>query len=109
MCANANVVGFDFGHFSPHFRMCRVRIRRSAAALAIYMVMYKVKCADVVCAGPDHAADEQGPGIDTNRGPRNADRRQKGSRELSRVVAVRRIPSFSAPIETVCFAGLAKG
>ena len=39
-------------------------------------------------------ADEQGPGIDTN--PRNVDRRQKGLRELSRAVAVRRIPSFSA-------------
>ena len=37
-------------------------------------------------------ANEQGPGIDTNPGPRNADRRQKGLRELSRAVAVRRIP-----------------
>ena len=63
-------------------------------------------------------ADEQGPGINTNPGPRNADRRQKGLRELSRAVAVRHIPSLSArcksilwiwiPIETVCFAGLAK-
>ena len=64
-------------------------------------------------------ADEQGPGINTNPGPRNADRRQKGlRRELSRAVAVRRIPSFSTrcksilwiwiPIETVGFAGLAK-
>ena len=33
-------------------------------------------------------ADEQGPGINTNLGPRNADRRQKGLRELSRAVAV---------------------
>ena len=41
-------------HFSPHFRMRRVRKRRSAAALAIYMVMYKVKCTYVVCVGPDH-------------------------------------------------------
>ena len=41
-------------------------------------------------------AGEQGPGIDTNPGPRNADRRQKVLRELSRAVAVRRIPSFSA-------------
>ena len=41
-------------HFSPHFRMRRVRKRRSAAALAIYMVMYKVKCRDVVYVGPDH-------------------------------------------------------
>ena len=40
--------------------------------------------------------DEQGPGINTNPSPRNADRRQKGLRELSRAVAVRRIPSFSA-------------
>ena len=39
-------------------------------------------------------ADEQGPGIDTNPGPRNADKRQKGIRELSRAVAVRRIPPF---------------
>ena len=41
-------------------------------------------------------ADDQGPGIDTNPGPRNADRRQKGLRELSCAVAVRRIPSLSA-------------
>ena len=41
-------------------------------------------------------ADEQGTGINTNPGPRHADRRQKGLRELSRAVAVRRIPSFSA-------------
>ena len=41
-------------------------------------------------------ADEQGPGINTNPGPRNVDRRQKGFRELSLAVAVRRIPSFSA-------------
>ena len=41
-------------------------------------------------------ANEQGPGIDTNPGPRNADRKQKGLRELSRAVAVHRIPSFSA-------------
>ena len=41
-------------------------------------------------------ADEQGPGIDTNPGPRNADRRQKGLRELTRAVGVRSIPSFSA-------------
>ena len=41
-------------------------------------------------------ADEQGPGIDTKPGPRNADRRQKRFRELSSAVAVRRIPSFSA-------------
>ena len=41
-------------------------------------------------------ADEQGPGIDTNPGPKNADRGQKGLRELSCAVAVRRIPSFSA-------------
>ena len=41
-------------------------------------------------------ADEQGPGIYTNPGPRNADRRQKGLLEHSRAVAVRRIPSFSA-------------
>ena len=65
-------------------------------------------------------ADEQGPGINTNSGSRNADRRQKGLQELSSAVAVRRIPSFSAvsvqsilwiliPIETVCFTGLAKG
>ena len=33
-------------------------------------------------------ADEQGPGVNTNPGPRNADRRQKGLRELSRAVAV---------------------
>ena len=33
-------------------------------------------------------ADEQGPGTNTNLGPRNADRRQKGLRELSRAVAV---------------------
>ena len=43
-------------------------------------------------------ADEQGPGIDTNPGPRNADGRQKGLRDFSRAVAVRRIPSFSAVI-----------
>ena len=36
-------------HFCPHFRK-----RRSAAALAIYMVMYKLRRTDVVCAGPDH-------------------------------------------------------
>ena len=41
-------------------------------------------------------ADEQGLGIDTSPGPRNANRRQKGLRELSRAVTVRRIPSFSA-------------
>ena len=41
-------------------------------------------------------ADEQGPGINTNPGPRNADRRQKGLRELSHAVAVRRIPYLSA-------------
>ena len=41
-------------------------------------------------------ADEQGPGFDTNPGTRNADRRQKGLRELSRAVTVRRISSFSA-------------
>ena len=41
-------------------------------------------------------ADEQGTGINTNPGPRNADRRQKELRELPRAVAVRRIPSFSA-------------
>ena len=41
-------------------------------------------------------ADEQGPGIDTKPGQRNADRRQKGLQELPRAVAVRRIPSFSA-------------
>ena len=41
-------------------------------------------------------ADEKGPGINTNSGPRNADRRQKGLRKLSRAVAVRRIPFFSA-------------
>ena len=40
-------------------------------------------------------ADEQGPGFDTNPGPRNGHRRQKGLQELSRAVAVRRIPSFS--------------
>ena len=40
-------------HFSPHFLLRRVRKRRSTAALAMYMVMYKVKCTDVVCAGPD--------------------------------------------------------
>ena len=39
--------------FSPHFRMRRVRKGLWAAALAIYMVMYKVKCTDVVSAGPD--------------------------------------------------------
>ena len=41
-------------------------------------------------------ADEQGHVINTNPGPRKADRRQKGLRELSRAVAVRRIPSLSA-------------
>ena len=30
-------------------------------------------------------ADEQGPGIDTNPGPRNADRGQRGLRELFQV------------------------
>ena len=41
-------------------------------------------------------ADEKGPGINTNSGPRNANRRQKGLRKLSCAVAVRRIPFFSA-------------
>ena len=41
-------------------------------------------------------ADEQGPGIYTNPGQKNADRRQKGLREPSHAVAVRHIPSFSA-------------
>ena len=41
-------------------------------------------------------ADEKRLGINTNPGPRNADRRQKGLRELSRAAAVRHIPSFSA-------------
>ena len=41
-------------------------------------------------------ADEQGSGINTNPGPRNADRKQKGLRELSRDVEIRRIPSFCA-------------
>ena len=48
-------------------------------------------------------ADEQEPGINMNLGPRNADRRQKGLRELSRAVAVRRIPSFSARCVRVFF------
>ena len=81
--------------FSPHYRMCRVRKRRSAAALAIYMVMYKVKCTDVFVLDQT-MADEQGPEIDTNTGPKMRTGDKKGLRELSRAVAVRRIPSFSA-------------
>ena len=75
--------------------MGRVRKRRSAGALAIYMVMYKVSVQTSFLLDQT-MADEQGPGIDTNPGPRNADRRQKGLRGLSHAEAVRRIPSFSA-------------
>ena len=41
-------------------------------------------------------ADEQGPVFNMNPCPRKADRRQKGLQELSRAVAVCRIPSLSA-------------
>ena len=58
------------------------------------MVMYKVKCTSFVL--DQTMAAEQGPGVNTNPGPRSADRRQKGLRELSRAVDVRRIPSFFA-------------
>ena len=49
-------------------------------------------------------ADEQESVINTNPGPRKADRRQKGLRELSRAVAVRRIPSLS-PLAVRVFFG----
>ena len=69
-----------------HFRMRLDRKRRSAAALAIFIVMYKVyRPASFVL---DQAmADEQGPWIYTNpvQEMRTGDK------------------------ETVCFAGLAKG
>ena len=76
--------------------MRHVRKRRSAAALAIYIWLCIKRSVQTSFVLDQTMADEKGPGIDTNPGPRNAVRRQKGLRELSRAVAVRRIPSFPA-------------
>ena len=60
-----------------HFRMRRDRKRRSAAASAIYMVMYKVYRSRLCRTKP--WLMNRDLGIDTNPGPRNVDRRQKDS------------------------------